>query len=126
MTAINADGTTFTFNGVEVGGITAYEFLDGATPQIAHQPLGGPREYRPGVPEYGRVRVTLYRDPQDPGQIEMESARTNRQTQTAVLTLIDGTERTFPANVEVLPIVGNDINGVSTARVVLKVAGAVS
>ena len=125
MTAINADGTTLIFNGAVVGGITAYDVIDGVTPDVEHRTMNQ-AEYFPGIPEFGQIRVTLYRDPSDPGQAAMETARANRQRANTVFTLSDGSTRTFISYVKILPIVGNDINGLSTANVILKVAGPVS
>ena len=123
--AIDANGTTFTFNGVEVGGITQYTLIDGSTPDVQHNPLSGPRQYFPGAPEFGQVRLNLYRNPADPGQAEMEQARANSVRAECVITLADGSTRTFPGYVKALPIAGN-INGLGTAQCVIKVAGPVT
>lgn len=124
---ISADGTTFTFGGVVVGGITAYTLIDGVTGDIVHVPLNGEgRHYFPAVPEYGQIRLTLYRNTSDAGQQAMEQARANRQRAQCVLTLIDGTTRTFLGYVKTLPMLNGDINGVNGVQATLKVAGPVS
>ena len=124
--AIDANGTTFTFNGVEVGGITQYTIFDGSTPDVQHNPLSASgRQYFPGAPEFGQFRFTLYRNPDDPGQAEMEQARANSVRAECVWTLVDGSTRTFPGYVKALPIAGN-INGLGTAQCVIKVAGPVT
>lgn len=123
---VSADGTTFTFGGVVVGGITEYTLVDGVTPDIEHDPMAGPRAFFPGIPDYGTVRLTLYRNPSDPGQKQMEDARAAMARDECVITLIDGTTRRFTGYVKQIPLMGGGINGVGVAQIVLKVAGPTS
>ena len=126
MAILKGEGTSLTFNGVLVGHVTQYDITDGVTPDVPHRPVKAATNfYLPGAPEYGQIALMLYRDLDDPGQQELETARTGRHVRTCVLTLSDGKTRTFPAYVKTLPIVGSD-NGIGPARAVLKVAGAVS
>lgn len=120
---VNADGTTFTFDGVVVGGIEDYSVLDGVTPDVEHKSLKNPAQYFPGFPEYGQLRLRMYREPSDPGQQRMEQARANRERVTGVITLIDGTTRSFPCYVKQLPLMSGNINGVGQVTAILKVAG---
>jgi len=124
MAIIDGQGTSFKFNGVVVGKVTRYTTLDGLTSDTKHASLSRPYPiYKPGLPEWGSITLALYRDPADPGQVAMESAKANRQTGEWVLTLSDGSTRTFPGIGKVLPIAG-DSNGLGTANAVIKVAGA--
>lgn len=126
MSFIDAQGCTFTFDGVPVGQITRFNFIDGTTPDVKHAPIGGETNYfLPGVAEFGSVTVTLYRDTADAGQVAMESARASSRVKECVITLHNGATRTFDGYVKRLPIVGND-NGVGTADAVIKVAGRVT
>lgn len=126
MAILDGQSTTFTFNGQLVGKVTRYDTIDGVTPDIKHQPIGSKVNYYfPGVPEFGQINLRMYRDMNDPGQIEMESARAISKKRICVLTLADGTTRTFEGYVKKLPFVGDD-NGVGTADAVIKVAGAVT
>ena len=120
---VNADGTEFTLDGIVVGGIDDYTVIDGVTGDVEHAPLNGPREFRPRTADYGQLRLRMYRDPSDPGQQKMEAARANRQVMTGVITLIDGTTRTFPCYVKQLPLMAGSIIGVGQVTAVLKVAG---
>lgn len=126
MSILDGQGNTLTFNGVLVGGIHQFNVLDGVTPDIKHSPTGKKTNYYlPGVAEFGQINLQIYRDMTDPGQVAMEAARAASATVTCILTLSDGTTRTFPGYVKKLPIVGND-NGLGTADAVIKVAGAVT
>lgn len=126
MSILDGQSNTLTFNGVLVGGIHQFNVLDGVTPDIKHSPMGQKTNYYlPGVAEFGQINLQIYRDMADPGQVAMEAARAASATVTCILTLSDGTTRTFPGYVKKLPIVGND-NGLGTADAVIKVAGAVT
>jgi len=120
---VNADGTQFTFDGVVVGGIDDYTVIDGVTGDVEHAPMNGPRQFFPAMPDFGQLRLRMYRDTNDAGQQRMEQARANRQRVTGVITLIDGTTRTFPCYVKQLPLMSGSINGVGQVTAVLKVAG---
>jgi hypothetical protein len=126
MAILDGQNTSLTFNGVLVGRVTRYEIIDGVTPDIKHAPLSKKTNFfLPGVAEFGSINLTMYRDLADLGQIEMEIARAGSKKRTCVLTLSDGSTRTFPGYVKKLPIVGDD-NGVGTASAVIKVAGSVT
>jgi hypothetical protein len=126
MAILNGESTSLTFNGVLVGKVVQYETIDGVTPDVKHQPMGAEvNYYLPGVAEFGQINLRLYRDLDDPGQIEMEAARAYGRRRVCVLTLSDGKTRTFDGYVKVLPIVG-DSNGIGTALAVIKVSGPVS
>lgn len=126
MTILDGQGTTFTFNGITVGGIVGYNVIDGVTPDIEHKPTSATEPtFFPGLPQFGVITLNLMRDLSDVGQIELESARAQSRKEDCVLTLSDGSTRSFKGYVKKLPIIGND-NGLGTADAVIKIAGAIS
>lgn len=120
---VSADGTTFTVDGVEVGGIEDYTIFDGVVPDVPHRPMSGPLTFLPGLPDYGQVRIRLYRNPADPGQTKMDEVRAQSRVVNCTITLIDGTIREFPGYVKQLPLMGGNINGTGLVTAVIKVAG---
>jgi hypothetical protein len=123
MAIFDAQGFTFKFNNIVVGGVTRYTTIDGVTPDISHSPIGQSENfYLPGVPQFGAIMLNMYRDFTDPGQIAMESARASSLKVNCSLEFADGTGFTFLGYVKKLPIVGNS-NGVGTADAVIKIAG---
>lgn len=120
---VSADGTTLTVDGVPVGGVEDYTLFDGVVPDIPHRPMSGPLSFRPGLPDYGQIRVRLYRNPSDPGQAKMDQIREQSRVVDCVVTLIDGTSRSFPGYVKQLPLMGGNINGTGLVTAVIKVAG---
>lgn len=126
MAVIDGQGITFTFNGVSVGGIVSYNVIDGITPDIEHKPTSATEPtFFPGLPQFGVITLNLMRDLADVGQIELESARAQSRKENCVLTLSDGSTRSFKGYVKKLPIVGSD-NGLGTADAVIKIASAIS
>ena len=120
---VSADGTTLFVDNVVVGGIEDYTLFDGVTPDVPHRPISGPLTFLPGLPDYGQVRIRLYRNPKDPGQVRMDECRAQSRVITCKLILIDGTIREFPGYVKQLPLMGGNINGTGLVTAVIKVAG---
>ena len=110
-------------DGVEVGGIEDYTIFDGVVPDVPHRPMSGPLTFLPGLPDYGQVRIRLYRNPADPGQTKMDEVRAQSRVVNCTITLIDGTIREFPGYVKQLPLMGGNINGTGLVTAVIKVAG---
>lgn len=126
MAILDAQGTVFTFNGVEVKGIVRYNIVDGVTPDVPHNAISkAEREYLPGVPEFGNITVFLMRDFLDPGQIEMENARSTSIRRISTLRFSDGTGIQFLSYVKKLPIVGTS-NGLGEADAMIKIAGKIT
>jgi len=122
---IDAQNATFTFNGTPVGKITQYEIADGEVPDVVRRPLNASEAiYAPGMPEYGSVSLTCYRDTQDAGQEALVTAIGNRTVGTCVLTLADGRTLTFDAYVKRVPVTGV-IDNVNTTQILLKITGPV-
>lgn len=125
MAILDGKDKSFSFNGISVGKITQFDFVDGETPDVVFRSLSSDvPEYLPGLVNFGLLRLTLYRDLSDVGQIELEQARGQRRTEQCALTLSDGSTRTFDAYVKSLPIVGNDDN-TSPVVAVLRIASVV-
>jgi hypothetical protein len=123
---IDAKNKTFAFNSIVVGKIDQFDFIDGETPDVIFRPLESPDPtYLPGMVDYGTVKLMLYRDTSDAGQIEMESARVERRTEQCALTLSDGQTRTFSAYVKVMPIIGGS-DGAATCTAVLRIASKIT
>lgn len=125
MAVLDGKDKTLTFDGELVGNITKYEFVDGETPDVIFRSLESDTpEYYAGLTNFGLLKLTLYRDLSDVGQIALESSRSNRRTRQCVLTLSDGSTRTFDAYVKSLPIVGSD-DGSSPVISILRIASIV-
>jgi hypothetical protein len=126
MESIDAAGTTFTYDGVAVGGITRYEIETGITPDVRRAVVKSKDAlWMPGQTEPGTVVLVLQRNPSDPGQAQMELSRTNAWVCECVINFGAGVTRTFPGYVKSLPMVGN-ITDTYSARVIIKVAGPVT
>jgi hypothetical protein len=123
---LDAKDKVFTFNSVVVGKIDQFEFVDGETPDVIFRLLESTEpKYLPGMVDYGTVKLMLYRDTSDAGQIELESARVERRTEQCALTLSDGQTRTFDAYVKIMPIIGGS-DGAATCTAVLRIASKVT
>lgn len=120
---VTADGTTLYFDATPVGGVEDYTIFDGITPDVTHRPMSGPLVFFPGQTDYGHIRVRIYRNQQDPGQIRMEQAQAQGKVVACAVQLIDGTLRQFRGYVKQLPLMGGNINGTGLVTAVLKVAG---
>lgn len=108
MSAIDAAGTTFTFDGTAVGGIEAYQFIQGEPRAIKFRAINANAAVAlPGQPDFGRCMLKLYRDKADAGQIKLQSSLRSRQVVTCVITYKDGTSDTFKGFCLTLPVAGS-------------------
>lgn len=126
---VDAQGTKFECDGVEVGGIQRYVFDDANTPDATHQSLGSNQSVSlPGKVPNSLFTLVLYRNTNDPGQIRLEQARVNRQIRPCKITLKDGTTRSFLGYVKQLPIVGSiqGADSLATANCLIRASGAVT
>ena len=122
---IDGQGTTFTLDGVAVGGIERYTFSQGDSREVVHRPLSSDTtKWLPGQVSYGTLTLELYRDDSDPGQVKLLESRRQRLVLAAVLTLKDGTSKLFPTYVRNLPLT-TGISSVNRSNVVLRIAGAI-
>lgn len=123
---IDGQGATFTFDGVEVGGVQNYTFSQPDSRDVPHRPLASTTtEWLPGQISYGLVTLSLYRNDSDDGQDKMVIAHQQRRTVDCVLTLKNGATRTFRAFVRAIPTVGG-VDGVVTGAATLRISGGVN
>lgn len=126
MSVIDAQGTTFYFDGVKVGQIASYTGLDGQSSDIDISNLDSlAREFRQGLQDFGNFSMELQRDPSDAGQAAMEAAKAAQLTKTCVLTLPDGQYATFQAYCKQISLAGA-VDAVQTGTASLKISGIVT
>lgn len=122
---IDGQSTTMTFDGEVVGGVITYTFSDADSREVAHRPLASDyTKWLPGQVSYGTVRLSCYRSDSDAGQAAILSSRDTRAVKQAVITLADGTVKSFPAYARSIPTTAG-IEGVNTGTIVLRIAGRI-
>lgn len=125
MPVINAQGATFTFNGVKVNFIRSFTGFDGQATDIDITNLDSlAKEFRQGLQDFGNFSMDLQRDPGDAGQQEMEDSKNNQTTCPCVLTLPTGLTASFNAYVKQLSGAGA-VDNVFTGTATLKISGVV-
>lgn len=130
MAVIDAQGATLTFEDgsstpVTVGGIVSFDGFDGEASDIDITTLASTaKEFRQGLQDFGNFSMDLMRDPQDPGQIELDLAKAAQATREVVLTLPSGDIATFNAYVKSLTASGG-VDGVVTGKCAMKITGSV-
>jgi len=125
MAAIQSQGTTLTYNAIAVGGIKSYTGFDGSAAEIDTTTLSSTAmEYQVGLQDFGNFSMEINYDTADVGQIALLAAKTAGSTNTAVLTLSDGSIATFSAFVVTFPLSGGT-SEIDTSSVNLRVTGAV-
>ena len=128
-TPIDAQGTTFTFDGTEVGGLLTYVFLAGVVNEVIHKPLNATAAVAiPGLPDFGQCVLNLYRNKADPGQVKLQDSRRNRLIKSCVLTYKDGSVDNFDASCLILPTAGSkdSTTPVNESACILRVCGPIS
>lgn len=128
MAAIDAQGTTFTINSVEVGGIKSFSGFDGEAADIDITTLASTaKEFRQGLQDFGNFTLELVRDPNDVGQIELDTAKAAQTVQTCVLSFPDDVDlnvATFSAFVK-SQSTGGGVDDIITGTANLRVTGSV-
>lgn len=132
MAIINAQGAIFTIHNGDAPGaqvviecITAFTGMDGEAADIDITCLSSTaKEFRQGLQDYGNFSIDLMRDPNDPGQIELEEAKAAQETRVFVLTLTSGDVATFSGYVKSLTTEGA-VDGVVTGTANIKITGNV-
>jgi len=124
----NAKGATFTFGGIDVGGVESFSLLEGQVRAATFRPLSGPPSAHPSYPDYGQCVLNLYRSESDAGQAALLSSLRNRTRATMVVTHPSGEAETFTAFTLMFPTRGSKSSGqpVELTRCVLRVSGAVT
>lgn len=130
MAVLDAQGAVFTIDDnmgspVTVGGIVSFDGFTGEASDIDITTLASTaKEFRQGLQDFGNFSLELMRDPQDPGQLELEDAKANQATRECVLTLPSGDIATFSAYVKSLTGAGG-VDGVFTGTCNMKITGSV-
>lgn len=129
MAVINAQDTTFTFNGQTVGGIISFSGFDGEATDIDITTLASTaKEYRQGLQDFGNFSIELFRDQNDAGQAAISTALAAQSTVTCVLTLPDDVAlnvATFSAYAKSMDLTGS-VDEVARGTVNMKVTGSVT
>ncbi len=130
MAVLDAQGAVFTIadsmaSPVVVGGVVSFTGFDGEASDIDITTLASTaKEFRQGLQDFGNFSIDLMRDPTDPGQIELESAKAAQSTRECTLTLASGDVATFNAYVKSVTAAGG-VDAVVTGSSNLKITGAV-
>lgn len=118
---IDGKSASLTFNGAVIGKVEDFEITDAVTPVQAFKSMQNVSRATPGVVDLGRVRIRLYRDHDDAGQLAMQSAQQQSRIETLTVALNAGAPFDLQVFVVQMPYVGSD-DGTGTALVVLQVA----
>lgn len=127
---IDAQATAITFDGTTIGGVDHHEIME-AEPQFAtFRAVNQPAAISvPTQPDYGFLRLRLYRDKSDAGQQKLQNSWRQRTTATVVITYDDGNTETFSAFCVQMPTRGGKSlsrNPVNTSLCVLKITGPIT
>ncbi len=128
MDVIDAQGTTFKFDGTEVNGILQYQFFNGVNREVLHRSLSGPANIAlPSMPDYGQIALNLYLNNTDAGQLKLRDSLANRQVRECVLLFTDGSLATFWAFTLTLPVAGSkdSTNPINARASVLRISGTI-
>lgn len=132
MAVLNAQGATFSIHDgatpgaqVPIECITAFTGMDGEATDIDITCLTSTaKEFRQGLQDFGNFSIDLFRDPNDPGQIQLDLAKAAQATRVFVLTLASGDVATFSGYVKSLTTAGA-VDGVVTGTANIKITGTV-
>lgn len=130
MAVLNAQGATLSID--DAGGtpvliecISSFSGFDGQASDIDVTCLTSTaKEWRQGLQDFGQFSVDLMRDPNDPGQAELDAAKNAQATRTFILTLESGDVATFEGYVKSLTTAGG-VDAVLTGTATIKVSGTV-
>ena len=130
MAAIQAQGTTITFNngtiGVTVGGVQSFSGFDGESTEIDITTLASTaKEFDIGLEDFGGFSMTVIYDGSDTGQAAIMAAKTAAATREMVVTLSDSSVATFDVVVKSFSKEGG-VDGVVTGTINMKITGAVA
>lgn len=128
MAIINAQQTTITCNSQTIGGVISFSGFDGEASDIDITTLASTaKEFRQGLQDYGNFSMEMFYDPNDLGQLELQTQKAAQATVTFVLTLPDDVVKnkaTFSAYVKSISIAGG-VDDVARGTVNLKISGNV-
>ena len=127
MTAINAQGTTFTIGATEVGGMKSYSGFDGeATEKDVTNLASTAKEFTLGLIDNGSFGIEFFPDFGDAGQEALRAAAISGASGTFVLTLTDSTTATFTGYVKTAHKIDGSVDGVVEGSASIRITGAVT
>ena len=114
---------------VVIGGVTGFNFSDGEAVDIDTTNLADTAmTKRQGLQDFGSGTITLNRDPDDLGQIQMLSAKNLQATRTFIVTFNDASTidtATFEGYVKSVPTDVSGVNTIATGSASIGISGAV-
>lgn len=129
MAKSRALGSTITFNGSLVGGLTSIgevtpdsEELDATTLDS----VGGYREYLQGFKDSGEVSLTGYLVPGDVGQVALRTGYGTGDVDAVVITYPDSTTVSFNGYVKSYSMGAADVDGIVGFAASIRISGAVT
>lgn len=130
MAVLDAQGATLSID--DSGGtpvliecISSFSGFDGQASDIDITCLTSTaKEFRQGLQDFGQFTIDVMRDPNDPGQAELDAAKAAQATRTFILTLASGDVATFDGYVKSFTTAGA-IDAVLTGTATIKVTGNV-
>ena len=129
MAVIDAQGSTLTCEGDTIGGLISFSGFDGEASDIDVTTLASTaKEYRQGLQDFGNFSIEFIYDPNDVGQVELQTQKAAQTAATMVLTLPDTVtlnRATFEAFVKSITISGG-VDDVVRGTANLKITGAVT
>lgn len=126
---VEAQATSITFDGTEIGGFISATLFQGVAREVLHRPLTASNAcVFPGQPDHGRCVINLYFDKADAGQAKLRDSLAFRQVRTVVVTYSDGTTDTFDAFTLLFSNTGSKDNTtpVNAGTITLRVSGSIS
>lgn len=110
---------------VDIQCIISFSGMDGEASEIDITCLTSEaKEFRQGLQDFGNFSIDLFRDPNDPGQIELDLAKAAQATREFVLTLASGDVATFDGFVKSLTTSGS-VDNVVTGTASIRITGLV-
>ena len=124
MAIFSAAGTTITWDGIPVGGITGYNGFDGEAPDLDVTTFADTewKQFVPGLMDNGAFSLDVFRDPDDLGQAAMDTAANTQTMGEVVMTFLDWGTVTFDAYVQSMPIAGG-VDAHLTGTIPLRISG---
>lgn len=121
-------GTTFTFNNILVGTLSAISEITCDSEMIDVTTLDSPdgcRQFIPGVKDAGEIRLTGFHVKGESGQNALRAAYDSGNAATACITFPDGTQAVFPALVKSHALGAAQVDGAIQFTCVLRASGKV-
>ena len=128
--AIEAQGTSLTFNGTAVGRLTSIGEVNVQREEIDVTTLdttGGYKEFLPGFKDGGEVALEGFLGYHgNTGQAALNTAFASSEAKATVITFPDGSTLTFNSGVKAVKFGGAEVNGAVKFGATLRITGAVT